>query len=47
MGFMEDMEDSYIAISRLMKPTKRWTQDEVEQGIDLEFFTQNDGLLLD
>jgi hypothetical protein len=44
---MEDMEDAYIAILRLKKPAKRWTQDELEKEIDLEFVTQNYGLLID
>lgn len=34
--FIEDMEDTYIAIERLEKPSKRWTLEELENGIDLE-----------
>lgn len=36
LRFIEDMEDEYLAISRLETPTKRWTLEELEQGIDLE-----------
>lgn len=36
LRFIEDMEDEYIALSRLETPTKRWTLDELEQGVDLE-----------
>ena len=35
LRFIEDMEDEYLAISRLETPTKRWTQEELEQDIDL------------
>ena len=47
MEFMEDVEDVYVAISRLRTPAKRWTQDELEKEVDLEFVTQNHGLLSD
>lgn len=33
---LDDMEDRYLAINRLENPGKRWTLDELEQGIDLE-----------
>src|SRR5574341_1090593 len=36
LRFIEDMEDEYIALSRIETPTKRWTLEELEQGIDLE-----------
>jgi RHH-type rel operon transcriptional repressor/antitoxin RelB len=36
LRFLEDMEDEYLALSRLETPTKRWTQKELEQGVDLE-----------
>ena len=36
LRFLEDMEDEYLALSRLEKPTKRWTMDELEKGVDLE-----------
>ena len=35
--FMEDMEDECLALSRLETATKRWTLEELEKGIDLEF----------
>ena len=35
--FIEDMEDEYLALSRLETPSsKRWTLEELEQEIDLE-----------
>jgi RHH-type rel operon transcriptional repressor/antitoxin RelB len=34
--FIEDMEDEYLALSRLETPTKRWTLEELEEAIDLE-----------
>lgn len=36
LRFIEDMEDEYMALSRLETPTKRWTLEELEEGIDLE-----------
>lgn len=36
LRFIEDMEDEYLATSRLETPSKRWTLEELEQGIDLE-----------
>ena len=36
LRFIEDMEDEYLALSRIETPTKRWTLDELEQGVDLE-----------
>ncbi len=36
LRFVEDMEDEYLALSRLEASTKRWTLDELEQGVDLE-----------
>jgi RHH-type rel operon transcriptional repressor/antitoxin RelB len=33
---MDDMEDTYLAVERLEKAGKRWTQEELEQGVDLE-----------
>jgi len=35
LRYIEDMEDEYIALSRLEAPTKRWTLDELEKEIDL------------
>lgn len=36
LRFLEDMEDEYLALSRLETPTKRWSLEELEQGLDLE-----------
>lgn len=36
LRFIEDMEDEYLALSRLEAPTKRWTLDELEREVDLE-----------
>lgn len=36
LRFIEDMEDEYLALSRLETPTKRWKLEELEEGIDLE-----------
>ena len=36
LRFLEEMEDEYLALSRLETPTKRWTMDELERGVDLE-----------
>ena len=33
---LDDMEDKYLAINRLENPSKRWTLDELEQGLDLD-----------
>ena len=33
---LSDMEDKYLALSRLENPGKRWTLDEMEQDLDLE-----------
>lgn len=36
LRFIEDMEDEYLALSRIETPTKRWTLDDLEQGVDLD-----------
>jgi RHH-type rel operon transcriptional repressor/antitoxin RelB len=36
LRYIEDLEDEYIALSRLETPTKRWTLDDLEKGADLE-----------
>lgn len=36
LRFIEDMEDEYLALSRLETPTKRWTLEELEKEVDLE-----------
>jgi len=33
---LDDLEDMYLATERLKEPVKRWTQDELEQGLDLD-----------
>ena len=35
VDYLDDVGDRYLAVSRLEKPAKRWTLDEVEQGRDL------------
>ena len=36
LQYMDDLEDTYLAVERLEKAGKRWTQEELEQGIDLD-----------
>ena len=36
LRYLDEMEDMYIALDRLEKPGKRWTQEEVEQQLGLE-----------
>ena len=36
LTYMDDLEDTYSALSRLEKPAKRWTLEQLEQGFDLE-----------
>jgi RHH-type transcriptional regulator, rel operon repressor / antitoxin RelB len=33
---ISEIEDVYIALSRLEKPSKRWSQEELEKNRDLE-----------
>ena len=33
---IDEIEDKYLAISRLENPGKRWTLDEMEQDLDLD-----------
>ena len=35
LDFLEDMEDTYLALERLETPEKSWTQEELEREIDL------------
>jgi len=36
-GSIDDLEDRYLALSRLEKPSKkRWSLDDLEQGVDLD-----------
>ena len=34
--YISDLEDTYLALQRLEKPAKRWTLEELEQGLDVE-----------
>lgn len=36
LNYIEDLEDTYLALQRLEKPAKRWTLEELEQGRDVE-----------
>lgn len=33
---LDDIEDTYTALYRLEHPAKRWTMEELEQGLDLD-----------
>ncbi|HEV2381632.1 MAG TPA: TraY domain-containing protein [Terriglobia bacterium] len=33
---LEDLEDTYLALKRLKRPAKRWTLEELENGLDLD-----------
>jgi RHH-type rel operon transcriptional repressor/antitoxin RelB len=33
--FLDDMEDTYLALERIENPEKIWTQEELEVAIDL------------
>ena len=35
LSFIEDMEDTYLALERLDSPTKIWTQEDIEADLDL------------
>jgi RHH-type rel operon transcriptional repressor/antitoxin RelB len=36
LNYIEDLEDTYVALKRLEKSAKQWMLDELEQEIDLE-----------
>ena len=36
LTYLDDLEDTYLALNRLEKPEKRWTQEELEKNLDLE-----------
>lgn len=36
LGFIEDMEDTYIALERLENPGRIWTQEEVRRDLGLD-----------
>ena len=33
---LDEMEDKYLALDRLERSARRWTLDEMEQGLDME-----------
>lgn len=33
---IEELEDAYLSLTRLKKPAKRWSLDDLEKEIDLE-----------
>ena len=33
---LSEMEDKYLAVSRVENPGKRWSLEEMEQGLDVE-----------
>lgn len=35
LQYLDDMEDTFLALDRLENPGKRWTLEELEQGRDL------------
>ena len=36
VGHIAELEETYLALQRLERPTKRWTLDELEKDVDLE-----------
>ena len=36
LQYIDDLEDTYLAVERLVNAGKRWTQEELEQGVDLD-----------
>ena len=36
LEYLDELEEKYLALDRLEKPGKRWTLDEMEQGIDMD-----------
>ena len=36
LEYLDELEEKYLALHRLEKPGKRWTLDEMEQGIDMD-----------
>ncbi len=36
VSHLEELEDTYLAASRVTRPKKRWTQDELEAELDLD-----------
>lgn len=36
ISHLEELEDIYISLGRLEKPTKQWSQEDLEKEIDLD-----------
>ena len=36
LQYMDDLEDTYLAAERLEQANKHWSQDDLEQGLDLD-----------
>lgn len=36
LAHLDEIEDAYTALYRLEHPAKRWTLEDLEQGLDLE-----------
>ena len=36
LHYIEELEDTYLAVERLENAGKRWTQEELERGVDLD-----------
>lgn len=36
LRYLDDLEDTYLALDRIEHPAKRWTLDEVERELELE-----------
>lgn len=36
LSHLEELEDYYLAEERTRKPRRRWTQEELERGADLD-----------
>lgn len=36
LKYLDEMEDTYIALNRLEKPEKRWSLEDLEKELDLE-----------
>jgi len=34
--YLAEHEDTYLALARLEKPARRWTLEDLEQGLDVE-----------
>lgn len=36
LQYLDELEDTYLAVDRLKQPSKRWTQEDLEQEVDLD-----------